>query len=493
MVTKRTLAATSRPARLKVGEVFAVPLDDGRFTACQILAIDAEGPIVADLRWIGAVAPALDALRETPLLQADHHSWRGEIAWRRVVPASLPPVTWRSLGVLPVSTQAVCNSYAGWRNVGREIVAQARWDALPEAARRAYKATPYPSRAAIELDLGATKLTMRTHASSAKLSSGDASVRWSELDRLPRLSEIDYAGTDGALLEYVCARPMIDTLGWSGHGRAELDLRGTNLVEVRTSVDAPLRLLLPSGVRALRVTGDPSLLTVVHPTDGRTLELELYGDVRGAPLGIPALRHLSIVLARRVAIAPLLAFPALTHLRVHGEVVEVPDPEQLAGLRALRQLAVFQCYRLDVAKLPRAAEAWPDLERVSIDGFRKVDAARWKACLAGVRTVELRGGKTDAYLAANLDNPFRDWADRSAARGRKATAAWRRARGALVEGLPRDACEAVLRAFVDGFNAFDDVDTIDREEIGEAFFGLARAAGIPDAEAASWFDAWRDF
>lgn len=470
-----------------------MPLDDGRFTACQIVAIDDEGPTVADLCWIGETAPPLDELRAAPPLRLDHHSWQGQIAWRRVVPPSPPPATWRSLGVLPVPTLARCETYADWTNAGQGLVSQARWDALPEVARRAYKATPYPSMAEVELDLGATKLKTRAHASSVDLSTGDAKVRWAELDRLPRLIEITYAGTDAAILEHVRARPMIGTLGWSGHRLREVDLRGTNLVEVSTRVDEPLRLVLPATVRALRVAGNASLLTVAHPDDGRTLQLELVGDVDGAVRGLPALRQISVSLASRVAIAPLLAYPALAQLRVHGDVVEVPDPEHLAALRALRVLELWHAYRLDVEKLPPTHDAWPELERVSVDGFRKADAARWKACFSGVRSFELRGGKTDSYLAANLDNPFRDWADRSPARGRRASAAWRKARVALVDGLPRAEAGVLLRAFVDAFNAFDDVDTVDREEIGEAFFGLAHAAGIGDDEAASWFDEWRDF
>ncbi|MCE9574371.1 MAG: hypothetical protein K8W52_14585, partial [Deltaproteobacteria bacterium] len=145
---------------------------------------------------------------------------------------------------------------------------------------------------------------------------------------------------------------------------------------------------------------------------------------------------------------------------------------------------------------PIAAQAWPALTRVSIDGYRTADAARWKACFAGVADLELRGGKTDEWLAANLDNPFCDWIDRDAAVGKRAAAAWRTARAALGAGVTAAAASRVLKAFVAVFNAIDaktGIDTIDREEIAEAFIGLASEAGLDPAVAEARLDEWRDF
>ena len=63
-------------------------------------------------------------------------------------------------------------------------------------------------------------------------------------------------------------------------------------------------------------------------------------------------------------------------------------------------------------------------------------------------------------------------------------------------GAPVDAgpAEAALRAFVGEFNHLAaGIDTIRRDEAGDAFLGLAARAGIPAEQADEWFDEWRDF
>jgi len=53
-----------------------------------------------------------------------------------------------------------------------------------------------------------------------------------------------------------------------------------------------------------------------------------------------------------------------------------------------------------------------------------------------------------------------------------------------------------LKELVTVLNRLDekyDIDTIRREQAGEAFFELARALGVGDEQASRWFDEWRDF
>lgn len=481
------------------GAVLAVPLDDGRWTACQVVGVTDGRPCVAGLRWIGDAAPTLDDLRGAPVLRVDHHAWQGAIDWTHV-DAAPPPASLRPLGALPVPELGRCNAYGSWGGVGRQIELQAQWDALPEATRRAYKATPMGPGTELELDLGPARVSVRAAASEVQVRDGDLPVRWAELDRLHRLTSISYAGTDAQVLAHLRDRPLIRKLSWSAHGRDAIDLRDTHLTEVGVEVLAPLTLTLPRTVRELRVSGDVRLLTVAHPGEGAGLALTVGPGPNGAtPLparGLPALSALRVVNAAAVEVTALAAHPALTRLYLHGDAVRVPDVEALAALRALRVLELIHCYGLDAARVPVAAQAWPALERAVVDGYRKPDAARWKQVLAGVASVELRGGKTDAWLAANLDNPFRDWVDRSPSVGKRAAAAWRAARTAIGDGVGRREAERALRALVDAFNridAKDGLDTVDREEIGEAFFALAALAGVDVATAEAWFDRWREF
>ena len=477
---------------LEAGTLLAIPLLDGRWTACQIVGASEKDFTVADLNWLGEEPPSVAQLRKAAVLRVDHHNWSGAVQWQRV--AGPPPPEFRIVGVLPPLMKGECNSYGSWLGLGLQIHLQARWDALPEKIRRAYKAAPQGPGTEITLDLGATRQEVRAATSQIAL---EGDVRWGELYRLARLTDVSFTGNDSKVLDFVRSHPLISTLSWRGHGRSAIDLRDTNLTEVRVFVDSPLTQTLSPDVSSLSVSGDASQLTVVQPGDGRALSLMVNG---GSPLGVTGLRalhSLEVVNATSVEVAPIArAHPSLSRLKVHGQAVQVPDFGTLGALRELRVLELFGCYGIEVDQVPVAAEAWPQLQRIAVDGFHKVDAAPWKKCFAGVTHVELRGGKTATWLAANLGNPFGEWTERSPAIGGAATTAWRKARSAIGEGVDKKKGEKILEAFVAAFNKLDakhGLDTIDREEIGAAFFELATSAGISVPVAEEWFDSWRDF
>jgi hypothetical protein len=112
------------------------------------------------------------------------------------------------------------------------------------------------------------------------------------------------------------------------------------------------------------------------------------------------------------------------------------------------------------------------------------------------------GAKPDTWLAANLNNPFRDWIDddpRGGAAACKAYAHTVRAIDRLPPaGVGRLAdAETVLRKLIDTLNRIDHrhgfIDTLRREEAGDAFSALAVRADVPAPLADQWFDDWRDF
>src|SRR5262249_3833827 len=137
-------------------------------------------------------------------------------------------------------------------------------------------------------------------------------------------------------------------------------------------VTAPLLLMLPRQVGGLRVSGDASLLTVVQPGDGQSLSLTVLGHSRLPVQGLPALRTLEIFNASSIEVARLRAHVGLRRLKLHGDVVRVPDVERLADLPELRVLELYHCYGVDAARMPVAKGAWRHLERASVDGYRKV-------------------------------------------------------------------------------------------------------------------------
>jgi hypothetical protein len=108
--------------------------------------------------------------------------------------------------------------------------------------------------------------------------------------------------------------------------------------------------------------------------------------------------------------------------------------------------------------------------------------------------LDLHGAKADTWLAANLDNPFRDWVDDHARGGAAACKAYA---AAVRAGDRTAAAQTVLRALIDALNDIDRrhelIDTLRREQAGDAFFALAGRAGVDVEPADMWFDEWREF
>ena len=126
---------------------------------------------------------------------------------------------------------------------------------------------------------------------------------------------------------------------------------------------------------------------------------------------------------------------------------------------------------------------------LKFDGIPRSTAKALKARFPGVR---IRGAKADAWIAANIENPLRDWVDDDERAGQRACKAYAKA----LKAIAADP-EKALRAFVEELNAIDErygiIDTIRREEAGDVFMDLARRGGVDDDTASDWFDDWRDF
>jgi hypothetical protein len=157
-------------------------------------------------------------------------------------------------------------------------------------------------------------------------------------------------------------------------------------------------------------------------------------------------------------------------LSLWGGPGAVVDIASLVRLSRLEHLFLCHFYEFEAAQFPEATDM-PALMMVDVWNLRASDARILRSRLRGYFRADVRGPKTDAWIAENLDNPFRDWADRGAI-GRRAALTYRRALKSARTAKSREAVLAVVRAFVDGFNAIHarrSIDTGDRELVWEAF------------------------
>jgi hypothetical protein len=461
------------------GAAQQVASTDGRFRA---LALD----------WFGPTPPITAELAGCRPLLADHHSWdpAALLLVLDAAPDGLRPIDSAAAIVAPRPLRVERNA-ASFR---RQLSAQWRWRCLPEAHRRGYKRARARFDDSIEIAVGADQPPQTVRAGVTRLRVATASPRWRALDALGALTEIDFEGDDPGLVEHLEHRPLIETLGWSSDQIRELDLRRTGLLSVRLATPALERLRLPAACESLRLQAAASL-RVDQEGDGDGLVLIAFGSLGSLRtlFGLERLRRIEILFAREHDCAELARFPHLERVRFH-EVERLRSFASLAALPRLRRLEIRSCYDLDVELAPPLS-SWPALEQLSIDGLRASDAAIFKRRAAGDRRLELRGAKSEAWLRANIDNPFRDWVDHhDAPVARAATRAYTAATRAIA-ARPGDL-DAALRDFVGAFNEIDargGIDTADREEICAAFFELVAQARASADDYETRLDEWREF
>lgn len=485
-------------------------LSDGGFGACQITGVEGRVTSAYALRWHSVDRPSLDELRGVESLTLDHHAHGGRLAhvsigsWHAVPPG----FTW--IGSLPVpeGVPGLSNTYSGWQSLADDVVRQRRWDQeLPAAVKFAYRAAA--TRGQVEVDFGAGAVTLGAATPRLDLS-GESSMRmptsgpvqWSALDQLPRCTALTWVGPDRGLARTLADHPIVSSLTWrdappvvdlADTGLHHLSLAGTDVREVR----------LPRGLHGLELSAVDRGLTVYAADDGRWLRLTLTGaDAETTvPTGLHGVREVALDGSGTMSAAALEELKELESLRIFwrrppGRLV---DAAALASLTHLAVIELVDGYGLDADTLPDLAS----LTQLSISGLPRSISPALKARYRGtwVRLV-IEGAKPDTWLAANLNNPFRDWVDDGARGGAAACKAYASA-VRTIDKLPQDhggradEAEAALRKLVEALNSIDQkyeiIDTLRREEAFDAFMELAVRAGVPAHRADQWFDEWRDF
>ncbi|MBL7258379.1 hypothetical protein [Paractinoplanes lichenicola] len=467
-----------------IGDVAVMRLPGGGYGACQVAAA---GPILCALAWHSPEPPTLEQLATAGPLRLDHHANPGELALISVVATEPPPPGWQWIGRLPVpgGVPESTDRNSGWWYLAHEVAAQRRWDhELPAEAKQAYARAA--TRGRVEVDFGdrpqhllAGRTRLDLTGSGEIDAPADGPVRWAGLDDLPRCTSLVWDGPDRGLGAALAAHPIVDDLTWTD-ATGEADLSGSGLTSLAINGHVEL-LRLPRGLTDLHLMAGARIETVDH----RGRLTVTVSDAAPLPAGLDQVDELRLSGGGTISAAALPDVESLW-LDFNGPPGRLDDAGALGHLPRLSRLMLTDAYGLDADTLPEL----PALAWLTIHGLRRTTAAALRARYRRTAVRVLIGGaKNDTWLAANLTNPFRDWLDVDVREGKAACKAY----ASAVRAIDRhDDASLALRTLIDQLNRLD-LDTIQREEAGDAFVALAARAGIPPATADTWFDAWRNF
>lgn len=508
-------------SQLQPGDVLMMPLSDGGYGACQVTAAASDTVAAYALDCYSTRPPTLDDLVGVGPLRLHHHSFAGRPAHQCMLASEPLPPGFRRLGILPVPTELaeLPGVLSGWDSLADDVVRQRRWDRdIPAAAREAWRSAA--SRGPVDVDFGAGPVTVGGALGQVDLTPAgrfrvpeSGPVRWSALDDLPRCTTLLWSGPDRGLTAALAERPLVGTVVWRD-APATVDLTGTGVQHLTVTGSDLHHLRVPRVLWHLELVAPSPQLTVRAADAGRWLRLRMVEPDGTLPVGLDQLRELCVDAPGTLSAAPLAVLTDLEALSLcwRRGPGELTDAAALAHLTRLSVLRLVDAYGLAGDTLPDL----PALRHLGVHGLRRSTATALRAryrrspvCL------DLHGAKADTWLTANVDNPFRDWVDDHTRAGQRAARAYATAARALnrlgtaptspaettdparLDPAWLGAAEAALRALVDTLNQIEErheiIDTLRREQAGEAFLDLATRVGVPVDRAEEWFDDWRDF
>jgi hypothetical protein len=489
---------------LRRGDVLLMPVPGGGYGACQVAVSDSKVVLVHSLDWWSAEPPELADLAGAQPLRLDHHGNVGGLDQINISAGAAIPAGFRILGNQDVGKDVphASNVYSGWHALAAGVSHQRAWDLdLPTAAKAAYKSAA--TQGPVEIDFGAGAVTIggATHAldlvTGRPVAAPDAgSVRWEALDRLPACTRLSWHGPDRGLIAALVGHPLISGLTWRDAPR-EIDLSDTWLSQLELAGQLPQRLRLPARMRHLSLPATPGL-TVDAADNGRWIRVHLETSSAEfvMPPGIEHIQALWITGNGSLTANPLTGLTELRELtlkwrRPPGELTAT---QNMSALRHLHRIHLIDGYGVRADQIPQM----PGLSYVEAFGLTKSAASEIKSRYLHTGTkVIIHGAKSDQWIRANLDNPFRNWVDDDERAGAAACKAYAKALRAVEASPDRQQAKETLDTLINALNKIDAkygiIDTLRREEAWEAFSELASKANISEDDASDWFDDGRDF
>lgn len=135
----RSMAA-KKPTKPSVGDVFAFPLEDGRFGAARVLQMSGNSVIVVACGYVGARPPTLEAaLGAPPVFDTVLEHLRAKVKPSVIVRSIDDPIprSFKHLGCAAPSAKEkklVCQSFSDWENVSATLLIQWLRQNDPKAA-----------------------------------------------------------------------------------------------------------------------------------------------------------------------------------------------------------------------------------------------------------------------------------------------------------------------------------------------------------------------
>jgi hypothetical protein len=447
------------------------------YQACQITGFSEEfdkrtgkplpaKPAVLLLDWTDKHPPSP---ADFPALQPfvkSFYSFDDELTHRYVMEAHKPEHFTYCGNRAPVLPGGALHSYGFWPG-DSDIFRQILWDRMPDDLRAAYKNTKQRTWRLDETEIPDLFPDYRG---------------FSDLAKYPRLSELTWRAWSEELRAYLKSNSVINKLMLDEQQAVDvLDFRGTGLLEITIDITGVREIYLNDMISVLRLRGGVAPdLTVHDPHEGDFITLVIPGGAV-IPKGLVHLGGLWLYGVADTDLARTVEnHRGIRRLEMFGKPGNVTNFSAVSGLMELTYFRTNDVFGFTGADFPDPG-ALPKLGSLSMVSLPQEAAQTIKKkyqplAKQGKLELYVRKARKDGWLAANMDNPFRNWdGDDLVPPGyaKKAAEIYRKTRiemeKACAAADAEQECAKLCEAYIETFNKMDSkyefIDTELRENI----------------------------
>lgn len=471
----------------QIGDIYCVYSQQlQQYTACQVTDYQEDesggGGLLAavlTLDWTKEELPHHEQLHQMQPLVCNYFFWKDKLD-HSYVNAMVPP-GYIYVGNIPPLTTSRTNSYGGGWSNGDSVYRQQQWEQIDPVWRRAFKeaAEDYS-----EVQIGGTSLPRRTHRLDIKMLPGLED--WSELRKLPCLTEIHTDRYDENLLAYLRSNPFLIKLSLSENGPAVMDLSGTHITDLSLNVDEVEQLTTGEQTTQLHLAGSAALApwTIQAPDQGRRLTLSV--DNPGLLFSFQGLQQLNSLYVYQIHELDMQEltwrFPRLHQLRLWGKPGVISRMDTLTRLSNLHGFSTHDLFGFTGEEFPAPEQlpnlSWLWLSSLPADAAKSIKKAYKPRIPLGL-DLSVTKPRNPQWLEENLHNPFRDWDGRehiTRVHARKAAQLYKKMLSAIrkldkqtAESSMTEQLAALVTEYTEAFNKMDTrksfIETMEREEI----------------------------
>ena len=309
-----------------------------------------------------------------------------------------------------------------------------------------------------------------------------------------------YSGMDTGFIAWTSKRKTEDFY-WIPTQDACVDFSKSMIRQLFLDLKTHMKITIGPDILKLSLHGDLKNVEIDSKGGNPILDFKMLGYSEPEKLyRIPEFRCLQDVESVYVEVSPvgdpfdcesLMQFGKLKHLQIVGNICHA---NALSDLKDLESLRLFNAP--DLSDLPRL-ECWKQLDHflgVDIDEIAGKDLKKQLKALEKERNIESHIAKlrSKTWFATEYENPFKDWEGK---KGKSASKLYKEHLKEIKKAAEEDKVRELITHFAEAFNAFDDIDTVEREEIAEAVSKLVMASPFEITQSTwmQWFDEARDY